>query len=123
MLLARSSASTMITIGSAYFIQSIPFTPGPEVIGSAADADAAGCADVDAGALPAELAGAGCCTGNCTITLPEPVLTTTWLLLNTSRIVSSHKRCRVTCGAAWYCGRIWPKRATAVLASATAWRR
>src|SRR6185312_1347411 len=123
MLLAPNSASTRITMGSAYFIQSIPLTPGPEVTGSAADVDAAGCVDVDAGTLAAEPADAGCCTGNCTITLPEPVLTTTWFFVSTSRMVSSHSRWRVTCGAAWYCGRIWLKRATAVLASANAWRR
>src|SRR6185437_151044 len=116
----------MITMGRAYFIQSIPSVAGPEVTGSAADADLAGSADDAAGAPLPELAGAtaaGRCTGNCTITLPEPVFTTTWFFVSTSRMVSSHRRWRVTCGAAWYCGRIWPKRATAALASATAWRR
>src|SRR6185312_5154371 len=97
-----SKATTMITMGMAYFIQSTPCTPGPEVTGTATDVDAAGSAADPAEALPSALAGAtsGCCAGNWTITLPEPVLTTTWFLINTACMVSSHRRCRVTCGAA-----------------------
>src|SRR5579875_1556983 len=93
--------------------------PFPFITGPDDDADGTGGATVAAPAgagMPCDVIAWG---GNCTITLPPPVLITTWFFDRTSCIACNHSRWRVAAGATWYCASTWSKRATSACAAAT----